>query len=120
MRSCYTKLQILQKIDPHRAYLEVPSECPESPILALFTQHARTLAAHCQKAGFIVRPVVPPTVPDGTERVRVCLHAGNSPEELDRFIDCVAQWLEVPLTSLASHDSTGSSADHEATLSAKL
>ena len=53
----------------------------------------RSLALHCQSAGFIVRPVVSPTVPQGTERVRVCLHSGNTTEQIDRFVDCVKEWL---------------------------
>ena len=43
--------------------------------------------------GFVVRAIVPPTVPKGTERVRVCLHAGNNLEEIDALIERIDQWL---------------------------
>ena len=70
-----------------------PTTCPESPIFALLSPHPRSLASHCQQAGFIVRPVVSPTVPAGTERVRVCLHAGNTVQQIDRFVECVMGWI---------------------------
>jgi 8-amino-7-oxononanoate synthase len=75
--------------------LTVPSECPNSPIFALLTQHPRSLAKHCQDQEFVVRAVVPPTVPMGTERVRVCLHAGNTEGEIDRLVACVGAWVEL-------------------------
>ncbi|EXJ96008.1 hypothetical protein A1O1_01134 [Capronia coronata CBS 617.96] len=71
----------------------LPTTCPESPIFALLSPHPRALASHCQAAGFIVRPVVPPTVPEGTERVRVCLHSGNTVEQIDSFVACVKAWI---------------------------
>ncbi|KAJ9604992.1 hypothetical protein H2200_010381 [Cladophialophora chaetospira] len=76
-----------------RSLVTLPTSCPESPIFAILGPQPRSLASHCQLAGFIVRPVVAPTVPAGTERVRVCLHAGNTVEQIDRFVDCVKQWI---------------------------
>jgi 8-amino-7-oxononanoate synthase len=42
-----------------------------------------------------VRPIVPPTVPAGTQRVRVCLHAGNSYQETERLVASIKDWLEM-------------------------
>ena len=41
----------------------------------------------------MVRPIVPPTVPEGTQRVRVCLHAGNSFEDVQRLVERIKDWL---------------------------
>lgn len=41
----------------------------------------------------MVRPIVPPTVPEGTQRVRVCLHAGNSKEDVDALVERIRAWL---------------------------
>jgi 8-amino-7-oxononanoate synthase len=41
----------------------------------------------------MVRAIVAPTVPVGGERVRVCLHAGNSFEEVDRLVGVVGEWV---------------------------
>lgn len=43
----------------------------------------------------MVRPIVPPTVPEGTQRVRVCLHAGNTFEDVERLVGCIRKWLEL-------------------------
>lgn len=40
-----------------------------------------------------MRPVVAPTVPAGTERVRVCLHSGNTVEQIDNLVACVKTWI---------------------------
>lgn len=41
----------------------------------------------------MVRAVVPPTVPEGTERVRVCLHAGNTEEEIRTLVTYLQGWV---------------------------
>lgn len=40
-----------------------------------------------------MRAIFPPTVPEGTQRVRVCLHAGNTIEQIDNFVTTVREWL---------------------------
>ena len=47
----------------------------------------------------MVRPIVPPTVPEGTQRVRVCLHAGNSFGDVERLVGRIGEWLEVMRSS---------------------
>ncbi|KEF52001.1 uncharacterized protein A1O9_11991 [Exophiala aquamarina CBS 119918] len=95
----FTRLQSLSellktvRISPTVPLMTLPETCPSSPIFAILTRKPRTLAAHCQSAGFIARPVVAPTVPKGTERVRVCLHAGNTIHQIDRFVECVKTWI---------------------------
>ena len=37
-------------------------------------------------------PITWPTVPKGRDRVRVCLHAGNSWNEIDRLIEAILEW----------------------------
>lgn len=67
---------------------------PGSPIFSIRTLYPRHLATFCQQNGFIVRAIMPPTVPAGKERVRVCLHAGNTTEEIDAFVETIEQWLQ--------------------------
>lgn len=40
------------------------------------------------------RPITWPTVPKGKDRVRVCLHAGNTREEVDGLINTIVEWAE--------------------------
>ncbi|KAA8570974.1 hypothetical protein EYC84_000349 [Monilinia fructicola] len=66
-----------------------------TPIFSLETPEPRQLATYCQKAGYNVRPIMSPTVKKGSERVRVCLHSGNTIEELEGLVKCVRAWIEL-------------------------
>ncbi|KAJ5545540.1 Pyridoxal phosphate-dependent transferase major region subdomain 2 [Penicillium sp. DV-2018c] len=67
---------------------------PTSPIISLRTSQPRQLASFCQSKGFVVRAIMPPTIPVGKERVRVCLHAGNTEGEIDGLARVIQSWLE--------------------------
>lgn len=45
-------------------------------------ERVKRAAAYLQAGGFDVRPIMSPTVPAGSERLRICLHAYNTPEEI--------------------------------------
>lgn len=77
-----------------RRYIHVGEDVPRSPIIPVLTRRARSLAGFCQEMGFMVRPVVSPTVPEGKERVRVCLHAENTAEEVLGLGKAVGAWIE--------------------------
>ncbi|KUJ19145.1 PLP-dependent transferase [Mollisia scopiformis] len=89
----YQQLQTLHPYTTSSDLLQIPSEMPRSPIFALLMPDPRSLAKYCQEAGFVVRAIMPPTVPIGTQRVRVCLHAGNSREDVERLVGTIRNWL---------------------------
>ncbi|KAK4235544.1 pyridoxal phosphate-dependent transferase [Achaetomium macrosporum] len=66
---------------------------PRSPIIPVLTSRPRSLAKHCQQKGFMVRPIVAPTVPRGSERIRICLHAGNTVAQVQGLVEAVEAWL---------------------------
>ena len=72
-----------------------------SPIFSVRTMYPRELARYCQQHGLIVRPIMSPTVPRGKERVRVCLHAANTHEEIKRLVETMVQWAGSQVCSLA-------------------
>ena len=84
-------------IPPHvlslPAHLQKPprTQLP-TPIIPLLTPRARALSAHLLAHGVNARPISWPTVPKGADRVRVCLHAGNTRAELDMLIDTAIAW----------------------------
>ncbi|OJD23790.1 hypothetical protein ACJ73_04859 [Blastomyces percursus] len=86
-----TKLNDLKQADPPILTIQHQDR---SPIFSLRTPMPRELASFLQAESQIVRAIMPPTVPKGTERVRVCLHASNTYEEIDRLIDLIQEWVE--------------------------
>lgn len=65
-----------------------------SPILPIMTAHPRPLSAHLRHLGLNARPITWPTVPKGKDRVRVCLHAGNSRRDVERLVCGIVEWAE--------------------------
>ncbi len=60
-----------------------------SPIQCLIVpgnDQARRLANTVQETGFDVRAILSPTVPAGQERLRICIHATNTEEEIDGLV----------------------------------
>ncbi len=58
------------------------SSSPVQSVIVPGNERVRAVAASLQAAGFDVRPIVAPTVPAGRERLRICLHAYNTDEEV--------------------------------------
>lgn len=48
---------------------------------------ARRIAHKCQQAGLDVRAILSPTVPVGQERIRICLHAFNTIDDVNRLVE---------------------------------
>ncbi|GKT51210.1 putative 8-amino-7-oxononanoate synthase [Colletotrichum spaethianum] len=86
-------LTLLDRHRPETALMHLASGKPKSPIIPLFTSKPRGLAQYCQQRGFMIRPIVAPTVPVGSERVRICLHAGNTFDELEGLVSAIEGWL---------------------------
>ncbi|KAK1989730.1 aminotransferase class I and II [Colletotrichum falcatum] len=84
---------VLDRHRPEKTLMRLAPGRPRSPIIPLFTSDPRGLARHCQRRGFMVRPIVAPTVPAGSERVRICVHAGNTFDEVEGLVSAVEGWL---------------------------
>lgn len=69
------------------------------PIIVGEESLALAAAERCRSAGLDVRAVRPPTVPDGSARLRVVLHATNTDAELARL---AAALTDVPRISTAA------------------
>jgi 8-amino-7-oxononanoate synthase len=93
LRASLTASSIPARILSLPAHLQQPprTQLP-TPIIPLLTPRARALSAHLLAHGINARPISWPTVPKGTDRVRVCLHAGNTRVELDTLIDAAIAW----------------------------
>ncbi|MFB9844758.1 aminotransferase class I/II-fold pyridoxal phosphate-dependent enzyme [Mucilaginibacter ginsenosidivorans] len=60
----------------------IQSDSAVQCLIAGNNKKAKALAATLQAAGLDVRPILSPTVPKGSERLRICLHAFNTPGEI--------------------------------------
>jgi 8-amino-7-oxononanoate synthase len=63
------------------------------PLVIHADAHAVEAARRLQEAGFDIRAIRPPTVPPGTARLRVSIHADHDPATLRRLVDCLARVL---------------------------
>lgn len=52
-------------------------------------EKTRQMAKKLQNAGFDIRAILSPTVPAGTERLRICLHTYNTAEEITSLADTI-------------------------------
>jgi len=73
-------------------FAKIPSRDDLTPIIPLHTQYARQLSGHLLGMGINARPITWPTVPKGKDRVRICIHAGNTTEEVKDLAHAVLEW----------------------------
>jgi 8-amino-7-oxononanoate synthase len=61
------------------------------PVILGDDSHAVKAAARLQEQGYDIRAIRPPSVPRGTARLRISIHADHRPELLDRLAGHVAE-----------------------------
>ncbi len=73
-------------------FSKTPSKHPIQTIMTPGNDYARTLSAYLISKGFDVRPILSPTVKEGEERLRICLHSFNSSDEISGLVDTLASY----------------------------
>ncbi|HTI11282.1 MAG TPA: 8-amino-7-oxononanoate synthase [Puia sp.] len=68
------------------SFQRLDSTTPIQGVIVPGNEAVRSLAARLQAAGLDVRPILYPTVPKGSERLRIVLHAFNTTGQLDKLI----------------------------------
>jgi 8-amino-7-oxononanoate synthase len=63
---------------------------PIQPLVAGSAERALAWSAHLERHGILVPAVRPPTVPDGTARLRIVLTAAHEAADVDRLLDALA------------------------------
>ena len=106
IRLTLTELQSrLKAFPPHLVHLphELQDRTPSpigdddellSPIIPVMTSQPRSLSQHLSGLGVNAKPITWPTVPKGKDRVRVCLHAGLSMEDVMKLVHGIVGWAE--------------------------
>jgi 8-amino-7-oxononanoate synthase len=73
-----------------KSYL-LPSDSSIQCLVAGSNEKTRTMANELQSAGLDVRPILSPTVANGSERLRICLHSFNSTNEITLLSEILQQ-----------------------------
>jgi 8-amino-7-oxononanoate synthase len=68
----------------------LPSDTPIQPLLCGDDTRAVALARTLESRGYWVAAIRPPTVPDGSARLRITLSAGHSDADVDGLLDVLA------------------------------
>jgi 8-amino-7-oxononanoate synthase len=56
-------------------------------------ESVKQLAQQLQDKGFDVKPILSPTVPEGQERLRFCIHSYNSEEEINHVLELLRDFV---------------------------
>ena len=75
------------KLSANSPYSLINSDSAIQCVLLKSNEKATEVAAHLQKKGFDVRAILSPTIPLGGERIRICLHAYNTANEVNLLAD---------------------------------
>ncbi len=84
----------LAKARRFTAALDLPdAQSAVVPIILGEAERALAAAAALEALGLLVAPIRPPTVPEGTARLRVAFTAGHPDEAIDRLVEALRPWL---------------------------
>lgn len=71
----------------------LPSRTPVQAVLIPGNRRVVEVARFLHRQEYMVWPILAPTVPEGEERLRICLHSYNTEEEIKGLIDLLYQVL---------------------------
>ena len=57
------------------------------------SDNVRKVSNNLKKNGFYVKEILPPTVSEGAERLRICFHSYNSVTEVNKLIECLSNTI---------------------------
>jgi 8-amino-7-oxononanoate synthase len=65
----------------------IDSSSPIQGIIIGDNYKTTALANHLRDKGFFIKAILSPTVPKGSERIRICIHSFNTKEQIDGFLN---------------------------------
>ncbi|HEY8781362.1 MAG TPA: 8-amino-7-oxononanoate synthase [Mucilaginibacter sp.] len=82
-----------QKIKRCITYPLINSDSAIQCLVLKSNEKAKEIAGHLQSAGLDVRPILSPTVPPGSERIRICLHSFNTEDEITQLTNAINELI---------------------------
>jgi len=86
--------ELVQRFRTGAAQLGLPllnSQTPIQPIVAGTAERAQAWSRQLEQEGILVTAIRPPTVPDGSARLRVTLSAAHTDAQLERLLDALSR-----------------------------
>lgn len=83
------RMELNDRIRQFGEAVDIPRPLSTSPIQCVIipgNENVKAVALQLQHEGYDIRPILSPTVPRGKERLRICLHAFNTREEVGALI----------------------------------
>jgi 8-amino-7-oxononanoate synthase len=87
-KKLHSLIQIFQ--ESKLKHEKLVSNTPIQGIIVPGNEHVKTVAAKLHQNGFDVRPILYPTVPAGSERLRIVLHSFNTTDELHQLLSLLS------------------------------
>jgi 8-amino-7-oxononanoate synthase len=56
-------------------------------------EKVKAIANQLQEKGFDVKAILSPTVPEGQERLRICLHSYNTEKEISELLQLLSNFV---------------------------
>ena len=72
-----------------RGFQLMDSATPIQPLLIGEDSEALAMSQRLRERGFLISAIRPPTVPEGTARLRITFSAAHEPEDIDRLIEAL-------------------------------
>jgi len=79
----------------------MPSNSPIQPLVVGDPSRALATSRTLEESGFLVGAIRPPTVPEGTSRLRITMTAAHRREDVDRLLDALGAIAATPATQSA-------------------
>ncbi|BAU54514.1 8-amino-7-oxononanoate synthase 2 [Mucilaginibacter gotjawali] len=86
-------LHFKQNIKHNTPYPLIKSDSAIQCIVLKSNEKAKLLAERLQNNGLDVRAILSPTVPGGSERIRICLHSFNTKNEITLLTDIINYFI---------------------------
>jgi 8-amino-7-oxononanoate synthase len=81
------------QINTNSPYYLINSDSAIQCLVLKSNEKAREVAGHLQNEGMDIRPILSPTVPFGSERIRICLHSFNTVNEITLLTNTINKLL---------------------------
>ena len=88
LRELISQFRDLTRVFPNLSFLQ--SESPIQGVIIPGNERVLRVEEALAAGGFSARAIRSPTVPQGAERIRLCLHAFNTRDEIERALSIIA------------------------------